>query len=74
MSIFILIVGIFPGLNFDKSWLKRYDMTTLGTSGWSRISPSQSKYGILFLQRAETSKQTIRESLISILRGHPDCL
>src|SRR4051794_23650092 len=69
VSIFILVVGIFPGLQFDKSRLRRYDMTTPSASGWSKISPSRSKYGILPLQHAETSKQTIREFPISILRG-----
>ena len=44
-------------------------MTTPDASEWSRIPPSQSKYGILPLQHAETSKQTIRESPISILSG-----
>ena len=71
---FILVTGIFPGLNFDKSQLRRYDITTPGASGWSRITPSQSKYGILSLQRDETSKQTIQESPISILSRHSGCL
>ena len=44
-------------------------MTTPNASGWSEISSSWSKYAILPLQHAETSKQTIRESPISILSG-----
>jgi hypothetical protein len=49
-------------------------MTTPGASGWSRTFPSRLKYAVFPLHREETSKQTTRESPISILSGHPDCL
>ncbi len=56
---FILIKGIFSNLNFDKSWLKKYDIIASNASGWFRIFLSWLKYDILPLQYDKILKQTI---------------